>query len=178
MWLNDGITILANKTNGIFMLQTAKCEIKLLTDCQEHIPVLAKLWYEEISRHWAPSASIEKAKQKLIDHLNTNNMPMAYVAICDGEAVGMACLRETDGIRPGVAPWLGSLVVNPDYRGQQIGEILINAVKDRAKNLGHQILYLLAFNPTIPNWYSRLGWKIIGDDKLFGHRVTVMNILI
>jgi hypothetical protein len=29
-------------------------EIKLLTDCREHIPALAKLWYEEISRHWAP----------------------------------------------------------------------------------------------------------------------------
>lgn len=29
-------------------------EIRLLTDCQEHIPVLAKLWYEEISRHSIP----------------------------------------------------------------------------------------------------------------------------
>ena len=97
---------LLNKANGIFMLKTENCEIKLLTDCQEHIPVLAKLWYEEISRHWAPNASIEKAKQKLIDHLNTNNMPMAYVAIRDGGAVGMACLRETDGIRPRRHPGL------------------------------------------------------------------------
>ncbi len=151
-------------------------EIRLLTDCQEHIPVLAELWYKEISRHWAPNASIEKAQQKLIEHLNNNSMPMAYVALCDGEPVGMACLRVTDGIRPGVAPWLGSLVVDPKYRGQQIGETLINTVKDQAKNLGHQILYLLAFDPTIPNWYARLGWKKISDDELFDHPVTVMNI--
>jgi len=153
-------------------------EIKLLTDCEEHIPSLAKLWYEEISRHWVPKASVEKAQQKLVDHLNSDRMPMAYVALFDGEAIGMACLRVTDGIRPGVAPWLGSLVVNPDYRGKQIGESLINAVKDRAKTLGHQILYLLAFDPTIPNWYTRLGWKHIGDDELFSHRVAVMSILI
>jgi GNAT superfamily N-acetyltransferase len=169
---------LLNKANGIFMLKTENCEIKLLTDCQEHIPLLAKLWYEEISRHWAPNASIEKAKQKLIDHLNTINMPMAYVAICDSEAVGMACLRETDGIRPGVTPWLGSLVVSPRYRRYKVGEALINTVKQQAKNLGHQILYLLAFDPTIPNWYARLGWTHIGDDELLGHRVAVMSISI
>lgn len=29
-------------------------EIKLLTDCEKHIPNLANLWYEEISRQWAP----------------------------------------------------------------------------------------------------------------------------
>lgn len=140
-----------------FSMKKLNCEIKLLTSYQEHIPVLAKLWYEEISRHWAPNASIEKAQQKLIEHLNTNSMPMAYVALCDGEAIGMACLRVTDGIRPGVTPWLGSLVVNPNYRGKQIGESLINAVKNQAKKLGHQVLYLLAFDPTIPHWYARLG---------------------
>jgi N-acetylglutamate synthase-like GNAT family acetyltransferase len=88
----------------------------------------------------------------------------------------MACLRESDGIRPGVTPWLGSLVVNPQYRGHNVGEALINSIKDQAKNLGHQILYLLAFDPTIPSWYARLGWTHIGDDELFGHRVTVMSI--
>ncbi|MEO8402876.1 MAG: GNAT family N-acetyltransferase [Gammaproteobacteria bacterium] len=159
-------------------MKNLNCEIKLLASCQEHIPVLAQLWYEEISRHWAPNASIEKAQQKLVDHLNSNSMPIAYVAISGGDAVGMACLRETDGIRPGVTPWLGSLVVSPEYRGHKVGEALINIVKDQAKNLGHQVLYLLAFDLTIPNWYARLGWTYIGDDELFGHRVAVMSILI
>ena len=51
-------------------------------------------------------------------------------------------------------------------------------VKEQPQNLGHQILYLLAFDLTIPNWYARLGWIHIGDDELFGHRVTVMSISI
>src|SRR3990167_928936 len=107
------------QTNSIFMIKTEPCEIKLLTDCQEHISVLAELWYEKISRHWAPNPSIEKAKQKLVEHLNGNSLPMAFVALRNGQAVGMACLRKTDGIRPGIYPWLGSLVVNPTYQRQK-----------------------------------------------------------
>jgi hypothetical protein len=60
---------------------TQEYKIKLLSDCQEYIPRLAELWYEEISRHWAPGASIEKAKQKLFEHLNHNKMPMAFVGV-------------------------------------------------------------------------------------------------
>lgn len=158
------------------MIKTKNVTIKSLIDSQEHIPALAKLWYEEISRHWAPNPSIEKAKQKLVEHLNTTTMPMAFVALSNNEAVGMACLRETDGIQPGVTPWLGSLVVHSEYRGHKVGEALIDTIKKEAKKLGHHILYLLAFDSTIPDWYARLGWQQIGYDELFGHRVTVMNI--
>ena len=80
------------------------------------------------------------------------------VALHNDQAIGMACLRENDGIRHGVVPWLGSLVVHPEYRSYKVGEELINTVKSQAKNLGHQILYLLAFDATIPDWYARLGW--------------------
>lgn len=153
-------------------------ELKLLSDCQEHIPTLAQLWYEEISRHWIADASVEKAKDRLFSHLNKEKMPMAIVALRGGTPVGMACLRETDGIRPGITPWLGSLVVDPRYRGKRIGETLIDAIKSYAKLLGHDTLYLLAFDPTIPNWYAKLGWQMDGEDKHSGHRVTVMRISI
>jgi N-acetylglutamate synthase-like GNAT family acetyltransferase len=149
-----------------------------LINCQEHIPALAELWYEEISRHWVPQASIEKAKQKLVEHANVDKMPMAFVALHNNQAIGMVCLRNNDDIRPDVAPWLGSLVVHPKYRGCKIGEALIDTVKNRAKNLDHQILYLLAFDPTISEWYARLGWQLIGDDELFSHRVDVMSIML
>lgn len=153
-------------------------KIKLLADCQEHIPTLAKLAYEEISRHWVPDASIEKVKNRLLSHLNKEKMPLAMVALHGDSPVGMACLRETDGIRPGITPWLGSLVVDPKFRKMKIGESLIEAIKKQAKIFRYDILYLLAFDPTIPDWYTRLGWKTIGEDVLLGHRVTVMSISI
>src|SRR5437762_2901606 len=99
-------------------MNTKEYKIRLLNDYQEHIPKLAELWYEEISRHWVPDTSIEKAKHKLIAHLNTDNMPMAFVAVYEEQPIGMICLRENDGIRDGTSPWLGSLVVHPHYRGQ------------------------------------------------------------
>ena len=152
-----------------------KIEIKYLQDCQEHIPALAKLWYEEISRHWVKGASVDNRKEGLFKHLNKDKLPLALVATIDNQPVGMACLRETDGIQPGVAPWLGSLVVDPVFRRNRIGETLIDATKSLARSFGHEKLYLLAFDPTIPSWYAKLGWEHIGYDELLGHRVTVME---
>lgn len=67
-------------------------EIKLLTQCQEYIPELATLWFEEISQHWVPNSSIERATQNLMKHLNDNKMPMTLVAILKGKPIGMASL--------------------------------------------------------------------------------------
>ena len=153
-------------------------KINLLADCNEHIPYLAKLWYEQISKRWVPDASIERAKQSLIKHSNREQLPITFVAFKNGQPVGMASLRENDGIRPDLIPWLGSLIVDPGYRNQKIGENLIEAVKQRALLLGYPKLYLLAFDKTIPMWYESLGWKSIGIDLLFDHPVTVMEFIL
>ena len=84
---------------------TQTYQIQPLSDCQEYIPSLAELWYEEITKHWAPDASIEKVKE-----------------------------------------------------------------------LNLQILYLLAFDPTIPTYYQRLGWAVIGMSEFKSRLVTVMEI--
>lgn len=151
-------------------------EIKLLADFLQHIPALAEIWHEQISRHWVPNASVEKAKQNLIKHANDEQLPMTFVALDNDQPVGMASLRENDGIQPDRTPWLGSLVVDPAYRKQKIGEKLIDVVKQRAALLGYPKLYLLAFDETISTWYTSLGWKSIGTDELFGHSVAVMDI--
>lgn len=150
--------------------------IKLLSDCQQHIPYLAQLWFEEISQHWVLNASVERAYNLLLKHANSNALPMTFVACVNDKPVGMASLRENDGIRPDCTPWLGSLIVDPAFRQKGIGEQLIDVVKQQAKLLCHTRLYLLAFDPSIPAWYSRLGWLPMGTDQLFGHSVAVMSI--
>jgi N-acetylglutamate synthase-like GNAT family acetyltransferase len=89
--------------------------------------------------------------------MNKDKLPQAFIAFGNDQPISMACLRETDGIRPSDAPWLGSLVFHPNYRGSKVGEILIHKVKNVAKSLGYPALYLLAFDSTLPNWYARLG---------------------
>nr|WP_242602186.1 GNAT family N-acetyltransferase [Legionella nagasakiensis] len=88
----------------------------------------------------------------------------------------MCSLRDNDGIRPNLALWLGSLVVHPDYQQKGIAPKLINAMKQKAKQLGFSQLYLFTFDPTLPNYYSKLGWNRIGMDKFKGHDVNVMDI--
>ena len=157
------------------MGMTETLEIKLLTECREHIPYLAHLWFNEISKHWVPDAHIDRNHQNLIKHANRNSMPMTFVAFSNNKPVGMASLRENDGIQPDLIPWLGSLVVDPAHRKCKVGETLIEAIKTQARVFGHEKIYLLAFDHTIPMWYAKLGWKEIGKDILFGSPVTVMD---
>jgi len=151
-------------------------KIKLLADCPEYISPLAYLWFNELGKAWIPNASVERAKETYRTHANKDIMPMTFVAIYENKPIAMASLREDDGIGNHFSPYLGSLIVHPDYRRRGIGELLINLVKQQAKVMGHDKLYLIALDPTLPNWYTRLGWKYIGMDKLYHHPVTVMEI--
>lgn len=154
---------------------SSSIQIVSLTDCQEHIPALATLWYENISKEWVPNASCARNEAQLLEHLNTDALPLTLVALKDGKAVGMASLRANDGLDSDFSPWLGSLVVDPLARMQGIGQQLIDAIKQKAQLLGFKTLYLLAFDKTIPSWYETLGWQSIGSDSLFSHPVTLMH---
>ncbi len=155
-----------------------KVNFRPLAECQEYILVLSKLWYEELSRHWNPNATVESAQENLLKHLNQNQMPMTFVALYEEKPIGMASLRENDGLQSNLTPWLGSLVVSPAYRNCKIGEALINIIKQQAKNLGYDKLYLLAFDAELTHWYKRLGWETIGMDNYLNHPVTIMSISI
>ena len=153
-------------------------EIKLLADCPEHIPYLSNLWYQHIGKQWVPNASIERSKQRYAEHLNRDKLPLTLVAIKDTIPVGMASLRERDSesLKSEFKPWLGSLVVDEKYRHEGIGQILIDAIKDKAKKLNYFKLYLLTFDLTLPSWYAKLGWQSIGTDQLHGNPITIMRI--
>lgn len=150
-------------------------EIKYLVDCQEHLTVLAKLWYEELSRHWFADATIEGKLQELITHLNTTTLPLTIVAFLENKPVGIASLRQSDGLDVALTPWLGSLVVDPIFRRQKIGETLVNKINVLAKSLGHRIIHLIALDPNITHWYKRLGWEHVCYDTLQGLPVTIMK---
>lgn len=151
-------------------------EIKLLSDYPEYTPRLSEIHYEGIGRHFSADATPESYIEKLQAHLNHEKLPLTFVAIQDNQPIGMASLRINDGLRPDLEPWLGGLIVDPDYRKQKIGERLITAIKDKAVEFSYDRLYLLTFDKTLPNWYRQLGWQKAGFDKLLGHTVTVMSI--
>lgn len=151
-------------------------KIDLLKNNPKSIDVLAQIWHRVLGRIWVPDIPIERVKQRFVDHLNDNSIPLTFVALFNDKPVGMCSLRENDGIRPDLMPWLGSLVVDPDYQKQGIGVKLINATKEKAKQLGFEQLFLFAFDSTIPEYYQKLGWQKIGLDKFKEQLVTVMKI--
>lgn len=158
-------------------IQSPKVELKLLIDCPQNVSILARLWHEEIIRHWYSDVLIEQATKNLSQHLNRDHLPISIVALHEHIPVGMACLRDnTLGIQPGIMPWLCSLVVEPAYRENGIGEMLIEAVKVQAKSFGHNNLYLLSFEKKRSKWYGDLGWKLICEDSISGYCVDVMSI--
>lgn len=153
-------------------------QIKFLADCPQHIPALAELWLSEIGEPWIPGATVERAIETYKEHLNKSDLPLTLVMLDGNKPIGMASLRDNDGIREDLTPWLGSLIIHPDYRRRGLGEMLINTIMQRTKAMGFKKLYLFALDPKLPAWYSNLGWKEIGTDKLYHHPVTVMEILV
>ena len=152
--------------------------IDLLKYYPETIPRCAEIWHEVLGKIWVPEIPVERVIQRFGEHLNGNVLPMTVVALDADKPVGMCSLRENDGIRPDITPWLGSLVVDPEYQKKGIGKLLIEATKDKARELGFKQLYLFAFDATLTDYYSRFGWSVIGMDEFKDHPVTVMEVIL
>ncbi len=150
--------------------------IDLLKNHLDSIPTLANIWYEVLGKLWVPDISVERVITRFADHLNDNDLPITFVALDDNRPVGMCSLRKHDGIRADLTPWLGSLVVDRTYQQQGLGKLLIEATQAKAQELGFNKLYLFTFGSALSNYYSRLGWQVIGTDEFKGHQVTVMEI--
>lgn len=143
---------------------------------EDAIPALAQVLHETLGKIWVPDVPVERVIARFVDHLKTHALPITFIALDGDLPVGMCSLRENDGIRPDLTPWLGSLVVDPKYQRQGIGRMLIDVTVLKAKELGFEKLYLFVFDPTIPEYYERLGWRKIGMDEFKSYPVTVMEV--
>jgi predicted N-acetyltransferase YhbS len=150
--------------------------IDLLKNHPKCIPALATIWKNVLGQIWLPNVCIERVEGNLHNHLNSDQLPLTFVAFDDNMPVGMCSLRVTDGIRPDLTPWLGSLVVAQNRQNQGIGMKLINRAKEKALEMGFETLYLLTFDTRLHGYYERLGWSTVSQDELQGNRVTIMNI--
>ena len=149
----------------------------LLQHNPELIPEVAKIAYEGIGKIWVPDMLLEHAVERYKNHLNDSTPPLTIIAFNNKVPVGICSLRVNDGIRSDLTPWLGSLVVIPEYQRLGIGKMLIDATKQKAHALGFSKLYLFAFDAAkTADYYTKLGWKAIGADIFKDHKVTVMEI--
>lgn len=97
---------------------------------------------------------------------NGNRLPQTFVAIIDGEVVGMYSLSMHDDLegRPDIYPWLINVYVDENYRGKGVCREMMNTVNENAKKTGLKELYLYTKHVGL---YEKFGWEFLEEVPTF-----------
>jgi len=139
-------------------------KIMNLCDNIDYIPTVAKWIYNEFIFGIKDDVSYED----IIESINIcykQELPVRLIALIDDKCVGTVSLVENDLECRNYLPWLAALYVDENHRNQGIGECLINALIDIAKELRYRKLYLRTEHAS--GYYRKLNWDFIEtcDDK-------------
>ena len=100
-----------------------------------------------------------------------------FVALVNGQIVGMASIRKTDYYPlPEIYPWVSSVFVTEAYRGHRISEALITAINEYARELGFTRTYIPSEHVGL---YEQYGYEYLQDIVNYGggtDRLYVMNL--
>jgi N-acetylglutamate synthase-like GNAT family acetyltransferase len=152
--------------------------IDSLANHPDAVSTLAR-WHHEQWKHLSPGDSIEQRIARLQAHLDIESIPTTFVALSSQEkgatkVVGSASLISHDmDTHPEWTPWLASVFVAPQHRGQGIGTALVRRVIQQARMLGIAQLYLFT-TPDKKGFYARLGWSLIERTRYRGYQQIVM----
>lgn len=106
--------------------------------------------------------TLEASVQGYRNSLKNDNLPVSWVAFCEGKPAGSIRLKLND--HPDITdlnPWLASVFVHPLFRGHGLAKALCLHLEDRTRNeYGFEKLYL--FTTTAEKLYSSIGWKRTG----------------
>jgi GNAT superfamily N-acetyltransferase len=150
-------------------------DIKYLADHPAYINKCAE-WSFKVWGRFNPNATIEKSIDIFTRHCNKDKTPLTLLAIENNRLIGMASLKDDDGLVSELKPWLASLYVDESLRGKGIAKELVDSIKQKAKELGYKSLYLYVYEFSLKKYYSSLGWVFMDEDMCKGHKVTVMKI--
>lgn len=104
-----------------------------------------------------------------------DRLPQTFVAIDDGEAVGMYQLSMTDDLfgRPDLYPWLINVYVDEKHRGKQICRALMKTVAENAKAAGCTELYLYTSHMGL---YEKFGWEFVEEVRTFNEESPIERL--
>ena len=143
-----------------------------LADYPTHLSTVAGWIYHQWGQR--PGNTAEATAERLRSHTTRNGIPFMLLALDGSACVGCACLRATDlPGRDDIGPWLASVYVPEDRRGEGIGAKLVRAIETAAVRLGYPELYL--FTPDRQRFYAHLGWMPVEQFLRDGAPVTVMR---
>lgn len=139
---------------------------------QHWTPIIAKWIYDE----WAyvyPQKSLQDIQRTLISRVNEREMPITLVAHDERGVLGTASLKsEYLEIDPGLTPWISSVYVQPDYRGEGIGTALSAEIEKISAELGYRRIHL--FNPISRGIFEKLGWTMVQTIQYGGRELAIL----
>jgi len=110
---------------------------------------------------WASETSMMVYDDAIRSSLMSDNaLPQWFVLMDEANIIGCAGLITNDFIsRMDLFPWLCALYINESYRGRNLGSLLIEYGKKKAKELGFMNLYLCTDHV---GYYEKFGFSKIG----------------
>jgi N-acetylglutamate synthase-like GNAT family acetyltransferase len=151
----------------------AEVTVTYLADTPEVIPLIAK-WQHKQWGDLPGARTLDQISKQLHAHLQRDAMPTTFVARVQHQPVGCASLVASDmKALPQWIPWLSSVLVVPQMRGQGVGTRLVECVAAKAVELGYPRLYLYTLDQM--HFYQQLRWQISHVRFYRDHNMTVMT---
>lgn len=140
------------------------------------VPALAA-WHHAQWGHLYRGWTLEVATAELQDHATRRTLPTTLVLLDGDTLLGSVSVVHEDAaeLKDRGSPWLASLYVDEDARGQGLGQALVEAAVELAALNGVERLFL--FTPEHAAFYEQLGWEAVESTQLNGTAVTVMAIV-
>jgi N-acetylglutamate synthase-like GNAT family acetyltransferase len=139
---------------------------------QNWIPIIAKWIYEE----WAyafPLRTFQEIQKALFGRMNEQEMPITLIAHDERGVLGTASLKASDmEILQDLTPWLSSVFVHQEYRGQGVASALTAEIEKIAKQQGFDKLYV--FNPITQGVFEKLGWSVLQTVQYGGKELAIL----
>ena len=157
-------------------MERPEIAIDYLANCPEHTDELARLSFLEWQDVYQQrKQTLKHSVKNYRERMNTDRLPLTLVALQASEPVGMVSLKFHDmDTRPDLDPWLGGLLVLPEWRNRGMGVTLMRGATEEARRLNVSQLYL--WTHTAEGLYHKLGWQVVERTKYFGKESVVMQI--
>ena len=158
------------------MRQSIAIAIDYLANCPEFIDALAQFsWKEWQEIYQQREQTLDDCLKNYQERMNSDRLPLTLVAVHGGELVGMVSLKYHDlDTRPDLDPWLGGLLVLPEWRNQGVGTMLMHRATEEARRLKVPRLYL--WTHSAERLYRKLGWQVVERSDYYGKEAVVMQI--
>ena len=147
--------------------------ISPLVNHPELVPTVAQWCCEEWPWYYA-NGDLAAACAYHQQTAQAARVPSGLVALEGSTLAGTISVIEDDmETRPELNPWLGCLVVAPEFRRQGLASRLIDEGELLAKRLAVPVLY--AWTETLCRLLLSKGWAHVEDTAYRGRRVSILS---